>query len=138
MIPAVALRYDIDPAQRLVVITGEYADAVEWQQLLAALLNDPRREPGLAFLRDLRGGGTPVDASTVVDIVTVVRRFWPLFQPSRAAIVTANPLDTAALVAHALADSQGLPIELFTSYDAALEWLFSNEPPRHPRSASYS
>ena len=118
-----SLAYAIDADARLIVITGEYADADGWRELLAAVLHDPRREPGFAFLRDLRQATTPVDAATVIGIMEAVRRFWPLLQPSRAAILTPREFDTAALTAHAIADTDHLPIRMFTSYDAALEWL---------------
>jgi hypothetical protein len=52
-----------------------------------------------------------------------VRRFWPLLKPSRAAVLTPREFDPAVLAAHALADSFGLPLRMFTSYDAAMEWL---------------
>jgi|SRR5687767_2586479 hypothetical protein len=117
------LTYTIDPTQKLITISGEYADAEEWKRVLSSILHDPRREPGFAFLRDLREATTPVDAATVVQIVEVVRRFWPHLQPSRAAIVTPLQFDPAALVAHALADAQHIALQMFTSYDAAREWL---------------
>jgi hypothetical protein len=41
-----------------------------------------------AFLRDRRDATTPVDAATVIGIMDVVRRFWPLLQPRRAAVLT--------------------------------------------------
>lgn len=118
-----SLAYEIDEHDRLIVITGEYSDAAEWQSLLSTVLADPRRKPGFAFLRDLRAAITPVDADTVVQIMDVVRRFWPQLQPSRAAIVTNQNEDPAALVAHALADSQQLPMRAFNSYDEARAWL---------------
>ena len=117
------LSYTIDTSQQLITIVGEYAEPEEWTDLLAAILQDPRRQPGFAFLRDLRGAQRPVDAATVVRIMQVIRRFWPHLQPSRAAIVTPLEFDPAALVAHALADAQRLPLQMFTTYDAAREWL---------------
>ena len=117
------LHYTIDTAQQLITITGEYADAAEWRVLLGQILSDPRRRTGFSFLRDLRGASTPVDAETVIGIIDVVRRFWPQLQPSRAAIVTPRELDPAAFVAHALADAQNMPLQAFTSYDDALQWL---------------
>jgi len=118
-----SLGYEIDAGQRLIVISGEYSDANEWRSLLVKVLSDPPRKPGFAFLRDLRGATTPVDADTVVQVMEVVRRFWPQLQPSRAAILTRYDQDPAALVAHALADAKQLPIRAFNSYDEALAWL---------------
>lgn len=117
------LSYVIDPAEQLVTITGEYAGVEEWKDLLGRILHDPHRRSGFAFLRDLRGATTPVDVATVVDLMEAVRRFWPLLQPSRAAILTPREFDPPALAAHALADTHGLPLRMFTSYEAALEWL---------------
>lgn len=117
------LHYTIDTARRLVTITGEYSQPEEWRDLLRRVLSDPRREPGFAFLRDLRGATKPVDAATVVGIIAVVRRYWPQLRPSRAAIITPLGIDPAALVAHALADAQHMPLRAFTSYDDAMEWL---------------
>jgi hypothetical protein len=119
----VALDYTIDPDRRLIVITGEYSDASEWKGLFVRLLTDGQRGPGFAFLRDLRGATVPVDADTVVQIMEVVRRFWPQLQPSRVAILTRHDEDPAALVAHALADADRLPMRAFNSHDEALEWL---------------
>jgi hypothetical protein len=117
------LEYAIDAAQQLVTITGEYAQPEEWQQLLQRLLDDPRRRPGFAFLRDLRQATRPVDAATVIGIIDVVRHYWPQLQPCRAAMVTPLGVDPAALVAHALADAQHIPLRAFTSYDDAIGWL---------------
>jgi hypothetical protein len=117
------LAYLVDPDQRLVVISGEYADAEEWADLLGRVLADPRRQPGFAFLRDLRGAVAPVDTGTVIQIMAVVRKFWPFLQPSRAAILTPHDVDAAALVAVAVADEERLPFRVFTSYDDAIGWL---------------
>jgi len=118
-----SLSYTIDPDQRLITITGEYAQPEEWKALLARILNDPRREPGFAFLRDLRSATAPVDAETVVGIMDVVRRFWPLLQPSRAAVLTPLDFDPAALTAHAIADAERIPLAVFRSYEEAVDWL---------------
>lgn len=118
-----ALNYVIDVDDRLVTISGEYGTPHDWSVLLTAIGNDPRLTPGLMFLRDLREATTPVDAAAVVGIMDAVRRFWPLLKPSRAAILTADTFDVAALTAHALADSHGLPVRMFTSHDGAMEWL---------------
>ena len=117
------LSYVIDPERQLVTITGEYADATEWTRLLTEVLHDPHLRPGLGFLRDLRGATSPVEPSTVVGIMDVVRRLWPKLQPTRVAILTPREVDPAALVAHALADAQHLPIQVFRTYEEAMAWL---------------
>ncbi len=121
------LRYTIDVAGRLITIVGEYADANEWRVVLDQLLKDPRRQPGFAFLRDLRGATTPVSAATVVDVMDVIRRFWPLLQPSRGAILTPLAFDSAAMTAFAIADEEHLPLKVFGSHDDAVEWLRRGE-----------
>ncbi len=118
-----ALSYSIDEAERLVTITGEYSAAHEWHDLLGRILADPRRRPGFAFLRDLRQATRPVDAATVVGIISVVRQFWPDLRPTRAAILTRHDIDPAAMVAHALADADNLPLQAFNSFEAAMAWL---------------
>lgn len=118
-----ALAYSIDEALNLIVITGEYADAAEWERLMTLVLADPRRQPGCIVLRDQRGGTRPVDAATVVAIMEAVRRFWPKLGIRRAAIVVQPERDSPGLVAHALADADSLPIQAFSSYETALEWL---------------
>ena len=122
------LIYAIDAELGVVTITGEYAAADEWQELLARLLADPRRKAGMGFLRDLRGATRPVDVETVLGIVRVVSRFWPQLQPSRAAVLTPLAIDPAALVAQALADAEHIPLRTFTSYDEALTWLRQGTP----------
>jgi hypothetical protein len=119
----VALHYLIDPARRLTTISGEYAVADEWTTLLGAILGDPLWQPGFGILRDLRGATTPVDAATVIRIMEVVKKFWPLLQPTRAAILTPREFDPAVMAAHALADTEGLPMRMFSSLETALEWL---------------
>jgi hypothetical protein len=118
-----ALSYTIDEAEQLVTITGDYSAPDEWRDLLGRILADPRRRPGFAFLRDLRDATHPVDAATVVGIISVVRQFWPHLRPARAAILTRHDIDPAAMVAHALADAENIPLQAFNSYDAAIEWL---------------
>jgi hypothetical protein len=119
----VPLSYAIDVERRLVTITGDYANAGEWLKLAALLLRDRRLKPGYCFLRDLRGAAHPQNTKTVIAIFRVVQRFWPNFKPAKGAIVTDRYHDASALVAQALADTTGLPIQVFTSYEAALEWL---------------
>ena len=118
-----ALDYTIDPARRLVTITGEYGDDRDWRALLSAIARDPALPPGCGFLRDLRHAKHPVDGATIMRIVAVVREFWQQLGASRAAMVTPRHLDVAALMAHAIADEQQLPLRAFTSYEAAVEWL---------------
>ena len=59
----------------------------------------------------------------MVAIMDAVCRFWPLLQPSRVAILTPREPDPAALTAHAIADAEHLPFEVFNSLNDALEWL---------------
>jgi hypothetical protein len=118
-----ALSYTIDEAERLVTITGDYSAAQEWHELLGRILADPRRRPGFAFLRDLRQATNPVDAATVVGIISVVRQFWSRLMPGRVAILTRNEIDPAAMVAHALADAENMPLQAFNSPEAAMAWL---------------
>ena len=118
-----ALQYVIDPARRLTTITGEYAAPEEWTALLGAILVDPEWQPGFAFLRDLRAATTPVDAATVIRIMEVVKQFWPLLRPTRAAILTPREFDPAVMTAHALADTDRLPVRMFSTIETALEWL---------------
>lgn len=118
-----ALTYTIDPIRRIVTIAGEYADAGEWRVILEAILGDPGYAPGCGFIRDLRHARRPVDGPAVMRIIAVVREFWPYLRPTRAAIVTPRDLDAPALMAHALADEQHLPLRAFTSHDAAEAWV---------------
>ena len=120
---AVTLSYTIDEARGLITITGDYADPAEWERLLTALETDPRRPEAPLILRDQRGGTTPVDAATVVGIMEVVRRFWSRLRIRRAAVLMPRDMDPPALIAHALADAENIPIQAFTTYDAAIDWL---------------
>lgn len=119
----VALAYTVDPAHRLVTITGEYANAADWLKLAGKVLRDKRVKAGFAFLRDLRGAKKVPDASVVVAAFQVVQRFWPSVTPLKAAILTDSDDNSAVLVAQALADSHNLPIRVFTTYEEAVEWL---------------
>ena len=121
------LQYNIDSDRRLVVITGDYSNPADWLMLAGRLLKDPRITPGLFYLRDLRGGSRPASTTTVLAIFRVVQRFWPSVMPSKGAIVTDRGHDSAAQVAQALADSDNLPIQVFTSYDTAVEWLLDEK-----------
>ena len=47
-----SLTYSIDTDRRLITITGDYADAEEWAQLLGRMVTDPQLAPGFAVLRD--------------------------------------------------------------------------------------
>jgi hypothetical protein len=127
---AMPLVYHIDVAQQLVTITGEYADAAEWQRVLGEVLRDPRLEPGFAFLRDLREATTPVNAGIVVGVMDVIRRFWPQLQPSRLAVLAPREVDPAAMVAHAIADAENIPLRMFRNVEDALAWLREGTPRR--------
>lgn len=117
------LSYQIDPAERIVTITGEYGTAEDWKALLTQILHDPLLQPGFAFLRDRRGVAADVEVATVVAVVDAIRRFWPHIRPSRAAILVSRGCDPRAIAACALADGHGLSIKAFTSYDDAVTWL---------------
>jgi CheY-like chemotaxis protein len=119
----VPLAYHIDPADRLVTITGEFGTADDWKTLLTRILHDPLLHPGFKFLRDRRGAAADVDVDTVVAVVDAIRRFWPHIQPSRAAILISRDCDPRAIAASELADGHGLSIKAFTSYAAAVTWL---------------
>jgi hypothetical protein len=117
------LAYAIDPKQRLIIITGEYAGPDEWKDVLSRVLTDPDRQPGFAMLRDLRAATTPTDAETVVEVINVVRDFWPKLELSRYAVVTPLDMDPAALVAQALADREEIPMRIFPTCEEAMLWL---------------
>jgi hypothetical protein len=122
------LTYRIEPGQGIVTITGDYADAGEWRMLLDAVSRDPNYRRGSSFIRDLRESIHPVSAATVVAIVGVVREFWGVLGVHRAAIVTRQRIDTPAVVAHALADDERIPLRTFTSYDDAITWVQEGRP----------
>jgi hypothetical protein len=117
------LTYRIDPAEGLVIITGDYTEAAGWRVLLGAVAADPVFRPGFNFIRDLRASTHPVDAETVIGIIAVVREFWGVLGAHRAAIVTRPGIDNPAVIAHALADHEHLPLRAFTSYDDAVAWV---------------
>lgn len=118
-----ALAYQVDTAERIVTITGEYGTGEDWKALLTQILHDPLLQPGFAFLRDRRGVAADVEVATVVAVVDAIRRFWPHIRPSRAAILVSRGCDPRAIAASALADGHGLSIKAFTSYDDAVTWL---------------
>jgi hypothetical protein len=118
-----ALIYRIDPDTRIVVVTGDYADADEWRVLLTAVSQDPRYHRGFSFLRDVRDSPNPVSAETVIGIIGVVREFWDRLGVHRAAIVSRRGVDHPAVIAHALAHDQRIPLRAFPSYDEAVAWL---------------
>lgn len=117
------LSYDIDPGQRIITITGDYAEPAEWRILLGAIAADPRSPRGYGFLRDLRLSSNPVSAESVAGIIAVVRQFWSVLGARRAAILTRPGIDMPATVAHALAEDERLPLRAFNSYDDAVGWL---------------
>jgi hypothetical protein len=91
--------------------------------LLAAVARDPRYPGGYSFLRDVRASAHPVTPAAVIDIITVVREFWRPLRAHRAAVLSRPGIDPPALVAHALAEDQRLPLRAFTSYADAVAWL---------------
>lgn len=121
------LTYRIHPAERIVTITGDYAEPAEWRRLLGAVLQDAAYQSGFSFIRDLRASQHPVNAEAVVGIIAVVREFWGPLGARRAAIVTRPGIDNPAMIAHALADYEHLPLRAFTSYDDALKWLHEDD-----------
>ena len=117
------LDYRIDPANRIVTITGDYTDGAGWRAMLNAVAQDPQYQRGFGFLRDVRESEHPVDAATVIGIIAVVREFWDLLGVRRAAIVTRRQVDDPAVMAHALAEQEELALRAFNSYDDAIRWL---------------
>ena len=118
-----ALAYQIDQAKKLVTITGDYAEPAEWRSLLQQVRDDPRLRPGFAFLRDLRLSMHPVDAQAVIGIIAVVRELWTTLGVRRAAMVTRPGIDVPAVIAHALAEVEHIPLRAFNTYDDAIAWL---------------
>jgi hypothetical protein len=122
-----SLSYRIDGDAKIVVITGDYADAEGWRAILSAIANDAAYRRGFNFLRDLRNADHPVSVEAVIGIVTVVRKFWSVLGVARAAIVTRpGTVDYPAVVAQALAEDQHIALQAFPSYDDAVAWL--NDP----------
>ena len=117
------LTYRIDPVRRIVTVTGDYADAEAWRALLSEVAADPEYRRGSSFLRDQRASENPVSAETVVRIIAVVREFWQALGVHRAAILTRPGLTDPAVIAHALADDEHIPLRAFTNYDEAVSWL---------------
>ena len=118
-----ALTYRLDKVRRVVTITGDYADASGWRALLETISKDPAFGPGFNFIRDLRESRHPVDATTVLNIITVVRHYWTILGVRRAAIVMGAREHDPALIAHALAGEHDLAVRAFISYDDAMDWL---------------
>jgi hypothetical protein len=117
------LKYELDAARGLVTISGDYSGPEEWRALLGSVARDAGFRAGLNFVRDLRGSEHPVDARTVVGIMTVVREFWDRLGVRKAVIVTKPGVDFPAMMATALAEEPTLPFRAFTSYDDAMTWL---------------
>ncbi len=117
------LTYRIAAAERIVTITGDYAEPAEWRQLLGAVAQDPAYRPGFSFIRDLRWSEHPVSPEAVIGIIGVVREFWGRLGAHRAAIVTRPGIDNPAMIAHALADHEHLPLRAFTTYEDAIAWI---------------
>jgi hypothetical protein len=117
------LTYRIDPVREIVTITGDYADAAGWRQLLGDVSRDPAYRRGFSFIRDLRASAHPVSAETVVGIIAVVRQYWSALGAARAAIVTKPGIDYPAVIAEALANDEHIALRAFTSYDDAVKWL---------------
>ena len=117
------LSYRIDEALGAVIITGDYAEPDEWRTLLGAVALDAKYRRGYSFVRDLRASMHPVGPQTVVGIIAVVRKFWPVLGAHRAAIVTRPGIDLPAVIAEALAEDEQIPLRAFTSYAEAVQWL---------------
>jgi hypothetical protein len=117
------LAYRIDPLQRIVTITGDYAEPAEWRTLLAEVSADPEYHRGFSFIRDLRASEHPVSAQAVIGIIAVVRAYWEKLGVYRAAIVTRPGVDVPAMMAAALAEDEHIPLRAFTLYDDALAWV---------------
>jgi hypothetical protein len=103
------LHYDIDNTERIVTITGDYAETSEWRVLLAAIAEDPHYRRGLGFLRDLRASEHRSAPTRWIGIIAVVREFWDRLGATRAAILTRPGIDVPATVAHALAEDERSP-----------------------------
>ena len=121
------LGYDIDATDRIVTITGDYAQPSEWRALLTAVAEDPEYRPGYGFLRDLRHSAHPVSADVVMGIIAVVQEFWGRLGANRAAILTRPGIDIPATVAHALAEDERLPLRAFNSHEDAVRWLIHGD-----------
>src|SRR5215212_5161422 len=120
-----ALVYDIDPRRRIVTITGDYAQPDEWRVLLAAIARDPEYSPGYSFLRDVRVSAHPVGPEAVVGIIAVVRESWKRLGARRAAVLSRPGIDVPAMIAHALAEDERLPLRAFNDYADAMAWLMA-------------
>ena len=125
------LSYVIDQDRRIVTITGDYAEPAEWRRMLTAVAADPAYPAGgCSFLRDVRAAEHAVGVESVVGIIGVVREFWGLLKVHRAAVLTRPAIDPPAMMAHALAEDQRIPLQSFTSYEDAVAWLTADRPIR--------
>jgi hypothetical protein len=125
-----SLTYLIDSTQRVITINGDCAERAGWNILLGRILNDPLHQTGFGFLRDLRDSKILLDDEHLISILDVVRHFWPLLRPSRAAVVLPRSIDVDSLTAaQMITASEHWPLGVFLSYQEAMDWLRQNELP---------
>ena len=118
------LSYVVHTGAGIVTITGDYSDPAEWRRLLEELSSDREYRPGFGFIRDLRKSLAPVGAESVIQTIAVIREFWPRLRPGRAALlVKPGSIEPPPLMAFALAQDEGIPLQLFTSYQEAAAWV---------------
>jgi hypothetical protein len=114
--------YTIDSTLGLVTLVFHGADTAAWKILLSRVYHDPRRQDGSALLCTVCSADPP-DAATVLDVIDTLQRFWPLLQPSRAAVLTSADFDSAALNGRAAERDRLMPLRVFNSHDSALRWV---------------
>jgi hypothetical protein len=127
MCPLADLSYTVDPAERLVEVTGTgEAQAPEWIALFDRVLADPGFEAGMDFLID-RSRITSIPTRETVD--RVVRYYAEHARQLGRCRVASVTRDDAAYgmtrMASVFAEQTTVTLEVFRDRESAYRWLRS-------------
>lgn len=116
--------YTIDPQQKLVLerFTGRFTVA-EIIESVRLLWTDPRFDRSFAGIVDISGMEPTHDLSDLRAVLGFLKEERARISTGRWAIVATSPLATAGAFLYQKAMAGTHPLEVFSTHEAAVEWL---------------
>ena len=118
------LTFDIDTASRVVELTCGNTSIERWRAVMAAVMADPRFEPGYSYLVDCRTATRAPSAQDVDAVVAFIGRHAAALGCGRWAVVVAADAGYGmARMASIRGDAAGIQLVAFRDVEAARRWV---------------
>ncbi|MBN1597507.1 MAG: hypothetical protein JW894_04395 [Bacteroidales bacterium] len=125
------LKYLIYEEHKLIIeFASGKIDLIDFIELKKSEISDPRYNPNYDFIVDIRNADIEVLNNVEVEIskyVDFAKSTPNLLSNRKSALITNTPLQVVAMTLYKYFGSLPMRLEIFTTYEAALNWLGRND-----------